>query len=94
MPGCPRPSPSQDPSIWPELWSVSGAEALHGGGTRSFGYKGDVTFPVDVTPKDPRRPVELVLDLHYATCDQICLPAEAKIDFMLTPEQKLGPEAT
>ena len=41
----------------------------------------------------PRRPVEIVLDLHYATCDQICLPAEAKIDLTLQPQQEPGPEA-
>ena len=62
-------------------------------GTQTFGYKDDVTFPVDVTPRDPKSPVGLTLDLHYATCDQICLPAEAKIDFTLAPQAKTGPEA-
>jgi DsbC/DsbD-like thiol-disulfide interchange protein len=62
-------------------------------GAQTFGYKGDVTFPVDVTPRDRQSPVNLVLDLHYATCDQICLPAEAKIGVTLTPQAKAGPEA-
>lgn len=62
-------------------------------GVQSFGYKDGVIFPLDVTPKDSRRPVEIVLDLHYATCDQICLPAEAKIRITLAPQQQPGPEA-
>jgi DsbC/DsbD-like thiol-disulfide interchange protein len=62
-------------------------------GAQAFGYKDGVTFPLEVTPKDSRRPVGIVLDLHYATCDQICLPAEAKIDLTLKPEQEPGPEA-
>jgi DsbC/DsbD-like thiol-disulfide interchange protein len=62
-------------------------------GAEAFGYKDDVTFPLDVTPKDSRLPVEIVLDLHYATCDQICLPAEAKLGFTLQPGQKPGPAA-
>jgi DsbC/DsbD-like thiol-disulfide interchange protein len=62
-------------------------------GVETFGYRDSVIFPLDVTPKDARSPVEIVLDLHYATCDQICLPAEAKISLTLQPQQESGPEA-
>ena len=63
-------------------------------GVQTFGYKDDVTFPLDVTPKDASRPVQITLDLRYATCDQICLPAEAKVHLTLAPQQKPGPEAS
>jgi DsbC/DsbD-like thiol-disulfide interchange protein len=62
-------------------------------GLETFGYKDSVIFPVDVTPKDARSPVEIVLDLRYATCDEICLPAAAKISLALQPQQEPGPEA-
>ena len=63
------------------------------GGAQIFGYQGGVIFPLDVTPKDARHPVELSLDLHYATCDQICLPATAKVTLTLLPQPTAGPEA-
>jgi DsbC/DsbD-like thiol-disulfide interchange protein len=63
------------------------------GGIQSFGYEDDVIFPLDVKPRDPKQPVEVALDLHYATCDQICLPAEAKIELTLDPQQKPDAES-
>ncbi len=48
------------------------------GGGYSIGYKASVVFPVRVTPRDPRRPVRLVLKLDYAVCDQICIPAKGE----------------
>ncbi len=48
-----------------------------------IGYKTEVVFPVDVTPKDPSKPVRLNLKMFYAVCNDICVPVQAavQIDF-------------
>jgi DsbC/DsbD-like thiol-disulfide interchange protein len=57
-------------------------------GTEAFGYRDRVIFPIRVTPKDARRPVLLVLNVSYAVCSRICLPAkaEARLTFLPAPE--------
>ena len=62
-------------------------------GSDVFGYRGSVIFPVDVTPLDPGKPVELVLDLQYAACDKICVPAEAKARLVLSAGDPRTPQA-
>jgi DsbC/DsbD-like thiol-disulfide interchange protein len=49
----------------------------------SVGYKKTVVFPVEVTPKDPAKPVKLNLALEYGVCREICVPAEAKLSLGL-----------
>jgi len=49
----------------------------------SIGYKDQVVFPMTVTPKDPAKPVRLVLDLFYAVCKDICIPGSAKLAMTL-----------
>src|SRR5690348_14650316 len=44
-----------------------------------IGYRDHVIFPVDVTPRDPQKPITLKLDLFYAVCDKLCVPAAGKI---------------
>jgi DsbC/DsbD-like thiol-disulfide interchange protein len=48
----------------------------------TIGYAMRVVFPVAVRPADPSRPVELVLQLDYAVCKDICVPA--RIDLAQT----------
>lgn len=50
----------------------------------SIGYKGDVVFPVDVTPQDPGKPIVLALKIDYAVCEKICVPAEGKAELTLS----------
>ena len=66
-----------------------------------IGYRDHVIFPVQVTPRDPKRPVTLKLDLFYAVCDKLCVPASGKADLALAPgqsssfdEQIAGAQAT
>ncbi|MDP3547889.1 MAG: protein-disulfide reductase DsbD family protein [Phreatobacter sp.] len=54
------------------------------GGGYSIGYKTAVVFPVQVTPRDPRRRVRLVMKLDYAVCDQICIPAKGEGSLVLS----------
>ena len=65
-------------------------------GTEAFGYRDRVIFPVRVTPKDAPRPVLLVLNVSYAVCSRICLPAKAEARLTLLPAPEAGtasPEA-
>ena len=48
-------------------------------GATAFGYTGDVTFPIAIVPLDPAQPVGLHLDIAYAVCHDICLPARAAL---------------
>ncbi len=53
------------------------------GGGFSVGYVGNVLLPLAVAPRDSNRPVRLALDLRYAVCKDICIPARATIDLAL-----------
>jgi DsbC/DsbD-like thiol-disulfide interchange protein len=46
-------------------------------GTEVYGYRDDVTFPLEVTPREASLPMILTLTLSYAVCERICLPAQA-----------------
>ncbi|MCK9918845.1 hypothetical protein MXD81_57940 [Microbacteriaceae bacterium K1510] len=53
-------------------------------GGQSIGYVDNVIFPVQVTPKEPGKPVTLRVKLDYAVCEKLCVPAEGKAE-MLVP---------
>jgi DsbC/DsbD-like thiol-disulfide interchange protein len=46
----------------------------------SLGYKTNVIFPVQVTPKQLGKPVKLRVKLDYAVCEKVCIPAEGKAE--------------
>ena len=60
----------------PHLFSDESGNAL--------GYKDAVTFPLQVTPKQPGKPVTLHLKLDYAICEKLCVPAEGKAELTLS----------
>ena len=49
-------------------------------GGQSIGYKDHVILPLSIVPADPGKPVMLRLDLDYAICEKLCVPAEAKAE--------------
>jgi DsbC/DsbD-like thiol-disulfide interchange protein len=53
-------------------------------GGQSLGYVDRVIFPVQVTPKEPGKPVKLRLKLDYAVCEKLCVPAEGKAEMPLS----------
>jgi len=53
----------------------------------TIGYKGTVVFPVRLTPKDPKKPIDLHLTLDYGICNEICIPAEAALSLAIAPGQ-------
>ena len=48
----------------------------------SIGYKGGVLLPLRVVAADAKRPVTLRVDLDYAICERLCVPAKgsARLD--------------
>ena len=56
-------------------------------GAETIGYKRSVLFPVEVTPQDPAKPVELKLAMEFGVCRDICIPAEAKFSLSLPPAE-------
>ncbi len=59
----------------------------------AFGYRDEVLFPLLVTPVDPAKPVTLALKLDYATCEKICIPAQAMLHLDLAPGARASEEA-
>ncbi|MHB8886239.1 MAG: protein-disulfide reductase DsbD domain-containing protein [Methylovirgula sp.] len=64
---------------------------LDEGGIEAFGYRGGVTFPIRVTPRDATKPARLDLSLDYAVCDRICIPAKGHAELVL-PQSGDSPE--
>jgi DsbC/DsbD-like thiol-disulfide interchange protein len=58
-----------------------------------LGYYDDVIFPVQVTPKDPTKPVHLILKLDYAVCGELCVPMTGRADVTLSGIQDNGPDS-
>ncbi|MGH8515544.1 MAG: protein-disulfide reductase DsbD domain-containing protein, partial [Gammaproteobacteria bacterium] len=59
-------------------------------GVEAFGYRDLVIFPLRITPQDATRPVVLVLNLSYAVCRRVCLPAKAEARLTLLPKLEAG----
>jgi DsbC/DsbD-like thiol-disulfide interchange protein len=56
----------------------------------TIGYDAPVTFPLIVTPVDPKAPVHLAIDVALGVCKDICVPIEAALSIDLPAT--LGPE--
>ena len=67
--------------IWPR------PHAFDSYGYQTIGYKGDVTLPLRVTPKDPARPVALRLALEYGVCADVCVPERAELALNVAPDE-------
>jgi DsbC/DsbD-like thiol-disulfide interchange protein len=59
----------------------------------SVGYKKAVVFPIEVTAKDPAKPVKLNLAMEFGVCREICVPAEAKLSLNLPTASTPPPPA-
>lgn len=51
---------------------------------KTIGYYNGVIFPLQVEAQNPNAPVTLRLNLDYAVCEKLCVPAEAKAELTLT----------
>jgi DsbC/DsbD-like thiol-disulfide interchange protein len=54
-------------------------------GGEVIGYKHAVLFPIEVTPQDSAKPVDLKLALEFGICREICVPATANFEVSLPP---------
>ena len=58
---------------------------IHEGDIDAIGYRDEVVFPVRVALSDPSKPATVRLQLGYATCERVCLPAHADLTLALPP---------
>jgi DsbC/DsbD-like thiol-disulfide interchange protein len=49
----------------------------------TVGYKEHVILPLLVSPADAAKPIDLRLDLFFAVCEDICIPAKTKASLTL-----------
>jgi len=77
---------------WSKSENLAGAKVLYpapkrftNSGGATVGYKGTVIFPVELTPKDPKKPIGLRLLFDYGVCKEICIPAEAELTLAVAP---------
>jgi DsbC/DsbD-like thiol-disulfide interchange protein len=52
-------------------------------GGESIGYHDQVLFPLSVKPEKPDELVHLQLNIFFAVCNEICIPAKAKAELLL-----------
>ncbi len=52
-------------------------------GGESIGYHNQVLFPLSVKPENPDELVHLRLNMFFAVCNEICIPAKATADLLL-----------
>lgn len=53
----------------------------------AVGYESEVIFPVTVTPEAPK-PLDLELDLFFAVCKDVCIPAQARASIALGTDER------
>ncbi|MBT4933040.1 MAG: hypothetical protein HOL66_04565 [Rhodospirillaceae bacterium] len=72
--------------LWPvpHRFSVLGLETL--------GYKDEVVYPITLTPTHPGQSVNAVANVDYLTCNDICVPYQAKLNLTL-PAGPASPSA-
>lgn len=61
-----------------------------GAGGRAIGYSGRVVLPLHIRPSERSEPVRLRLDLDYAVCEKLCIPARASLQLDLGAAQFSG----
>ena len=70
------------------LWPAPKRFSLFGLDT--FGYAGQIIFPIDIRPETPGEPVRLKARVEYLVCAELCIPGEAELD-MVVPADGAAP---
>ncbi|TCO71150.1 protein-disulfide reductase DsbD domain-containing protein [Rhodovulum euryhalinum] len=55
-------------------------------GLRTIGYEHEVVLPLELTPRDPGRPMELHARVELGVCHEICMPMELRLTGLLPAE--------
>lgn len=69
-----------------EVFYPAPKRVIDGSGQTSIGYEEQVIFPLHVRVKDPAKPVALKLKLNFATCEKLCIPADAELALDFTAD--------
>jgi DsbC/DsbD-like thiol-disulfide interchange protein len=62
-----------------------------GSGQTSIGYEERVIFPLRIRAKDAGKPILLKLKLDFATCEKLCIPAEANVSLSFSAKDAAEP---
>jgi DsbC/DsbD-like thiol-disulfide interchange protein len=84
---------------WSGSENLAGVEVLYpapkritdGSGQTSIGYESRVIFPLRIRAIDPAKPVLLKLKLDFATCEKLCIPAEAVVSLSFSAKEAAEP---
>ncbi|MDX1922852.1 MAG: protein-disulfide reductase DsbD family protein [Alphaproteobacteria bacterium] len=60
---------------WPHRYAMQGLE--------TYGYEGEVVFPIKITKKDQAADIDLKAKLSLLVCSDICIPADFTFDLPL-----------
>jgi DsbC/DsbD-like thiol-disulfide interchange protein len=61
------------------------------GGVQSIGYKSRLVLPVEITPKDPSRPVILRGTIDIGLCKDVCIPGTLLVNHSLDADATRNP---
>lgn len=61
----------------PEIFDLNGMQ--------TFGYKGALVLPVELTPQVPGKPIRLKAAVELGVCDEICVPMQLDLAGEITP---------
>ncbi len=76
----------QDVSItWPA------PSVIDQNGLRSIGYEDELVLPVEITPKNPAKPVRLRGEMDLGVCKDVCVPGRLDIDHTLRADADRHP---
>jgi len=65
------------------LWPAPGRFSVLG--LETMGYKDEVVYPINATATDSSKSFQADLSVDYLTCNEICIPIQARLKLDLTP---------
>lgn len=60
-------------------------------GLQSIGYKDQLVLPIEITPKNPAKPVRLRGEMDLGVCKDVCVPGRLDFDHTLNAEAGRNP---
>lgn len=69
---------------WPQ--AIAEEEKIGNESIKYFIYKDEIILPVTIDLKEKEKPIELVVNLNYGLCKDICVPVNEKFSLKVTDE--------